>query len=370
MKRCLLALLPAVLAVMLLGGTVSRAESGLSGLSIEALQQLLQESLTISEIDRELERLSGEEERVSLALEQTVAEIALQTGRADQLRERAGKVLRSYYTRDRQNLWLLLLHADSFSDALQVFQYLQIIAENDRRSLDRYMAARAELLALETELEQRLDELAEIKTDYLNQRARVQSLKAELDRKLAEAADREALLAEIEALNRSWQDDGLPFFQSFLDAMGGALAELPDYVTMYPDALAQERFTVVFTVREEELNVFLRDKNPLFHDFSIALAPSGIQITGSRNSLAIRIEGHFELTEHPDPALHPDPAVRFMLDRLQFRDFELPDTTVADLQRRFPMAFTTKQHEMTAFLAITEVAHGTETLEITMKLDL
>lgn len=367
MKRSLLALIPAVLAALLLGGSFSLAESGLS---IEALQQLLQESLTISEIDREVERLSGEEERLSLQLEQTVTEIGLQSERTDQLRERAGNVLRSYYTRDRQNLWLLLLHADSFSDALQVFQYLQIIAENDRRSLDRHMTARAELQALEADLEQRLAELTEIKTDYLNQRVRLQSLQAELDRKLAEAADRDALLAEIEALNRSWHDEGLPLFQSFLDAMGGALAELPDYVTAYPHALTQERLNVIFTVRDEELNAFLRDKNPLFHHFTITLTPSGIQIAGSRDALTIHIAGHFELGEHPDPASHPEPAVRFMLDSLQFRHFELPDTTVADLQRRFPMAFTTKQHELTAFLAITDVVHGPETVVITMKLDL
>src|SRR5690606_13124220 len=116
-------------------------------------------------------------------------------------------------------------------------------------------------------LEQRLAQLADIRSDYLNQRARRQSLQAELDRKLAEAADRDALLAEIEALNRSWHDEGLPFFQAFLEAMGGALAELPDYVTQYPSALNQERLNVIFTVREAELNAFLRDKDPLFHDF-------------------------------------------------------------------------------------------------------
>lgn len=368
MKKKLFVWIPAVLAAILLcGPAISLAESELS---IEQLQLLLQESLTISEIDREVERLSREEQQITLQLEQAVAEIGLQTERADQLRERAGKVLRSYYTQDRQNLWLLLFYADSFSDALQVFQYLQIIAENDRRSLDRYVTAREELLALEAELAQRLDQLDDIKADYLNQRARRQSLQAELDRMLAEAADKEALLAEIEALNRSWHDEGLPLFQSFLEAMGGALAELPDYVTRHPDALKQERLQVIFTVREAELNAFLREKNPLFHDFSITLTATGIHITGSRDTLSIGIEGRFELAEHPDPDVHPEPAVRFMLDDLQFRDFDLPDTTVADLQRRFPMAFTTKQHDMTAFLAITDVTHGPETLVITMAFDL
>lgn len=361
MKKGIRALLPAVLAGLLLGGSMVRAETGRS---IEELQRLLQESLTISEIDREVERLSKEEERLAAQLEETTLQIGQQAELAERMRERAGTVLRSYYMRDRQNLWLLLLHSDSFSGALNVFQYLQIVAENDRRSMDRYLAAREELLELETQLEERLAELADIKAAYENQRSRLLALQAELDRKLAEAEDREALIAVMEALHRQWQEDGLAYFQSFLFALGEALEALPDYVNAYPDSLAQNRLRVTFTVREEELNAFLQEKNELFREFAITLTETGVSISGSRGDLAIGIEGRFALTEQPDPSL------RFLLERLRFNTFELPDTTIADLERRFPLVFSAKEHPLTAFLSLTDVEHRDGELVIHMTLGL
>lgn len=355
------ALLPAVLAGILLSCTVVRAETGRS---IEELQQLLQESLTIREIDREVERLSGEEKRIAAELAETEYRIGEQAERAAKLRERAGTVLRAYYMRDRQDLWLLLLQADSFSGALQVFRYLQIIAEHDRQSIDRYVAARDALLALHAGLEEQLRELAEAKADYLRQRARLIALQDELDRKLAEAADREALIAQMEALDRRWQEEGLPYFREFLAAMSGALEDLPAYVHEYPASLVQGRLRILFTVREEELNAFLRSRNDLFREFSIGLTEDGLAILGRRDDLSIGIAGRFELVDAPEPAL------RFALDALTFDAFTLPDTTVADMQRRFAMTFSAKQHEVTAFLVLAGVEHRDGEIVITMNIDL
>ena len=375
MKKLSLAFLPAVLAGVLYwgaGGAVL-AETGAAApdadaagdpeRSIEELQKLLQDSLTIAEIDREMERLSREETRLAAELEGTEADIRRQAELERRMRDRAGKVLRAYYMRDRQNLWLLLVHADSFSDALNVLSYLKIVAEHDRRSMERYAEARAKLAALQDELQNRLQELADAKADYLRQRARRLALQAELDRKLAEAADREALIARMEALNRRWREEGLPYFQSFLEAMSGALAELPDYVGAHPDSLTQERRRVTFTVRERELNDFLRERNALFGEFDITMTADGLAITGSRGDLAIGVEGRFELVETPEP------AIRFDLRALRFGPFELPDTTVADLARRFPMTFSTRQHELTAFLVPAGVEHREGELAIIMNID-
>jgi peptidoglycan hydrolase CwlO-like protein len=363
MKKGKLALLPALLAGIMLFGSVAGAEE--SGRSIEELQQLLQESLTITEIDREVERLSREQERIAAELDETEIRIEQQAEVEEKLRQRAGKVLRAYYMRDRQNLWLLLLHADSFGNALTIFQYLQIIAENDRLSMERYVAAREQLLALRAELQERLRELEETKAEWLRQRERVIALQAELDRKLAEAADREAIIAQIEELNRLWQEEGLPYFQSFLEAMSGALAELPDYVNVYPDSLTQQRTRITFTVREGELNAFLRDKNPLFRQFAIGLTKDGLTIQGNRGELSIGVNGRFELVETDD-----GPALRFMLSSLRFGPFMLPETTVADMQRRFSMTFSTKQHELTAFLLLDSIEHRDGELALNMKIDL
>src|SRR5690606_7286119 len=84
-------------------------------LTIDEIQQLLQESLTVSEIDREVARIAEEEKTVALHIRQTEQDITLQNDKVAATREHAGKVLRAYYMGDRDSLWLLLFHANSFS---------------------------------------------------------------------------------------------------------------------------------------------------------------------------------------------------------------------------------------------------------------
>src|SRR5690606_10763785 len=84
-------------------------------LSLDDTRALLQESLTISEIDREVERLSGEEVIVGEQIQQTQAAIVQQSDTVERTRRHAGKVLRSYYMGERDQLWLLMLQTDNFA---------------------------------------------------------------------------------------------------------------------------------------------------------------------------------------------------------------------------------------------------------------
>lgn len=353
-------MIAAGLAGLLLMGaftSVTKAELG-----IEELRQLLQESLTISEIDRELARIEEEEMKVQAQILETEAEMEQQLVNLENARVHAGHVLRAYYTGERDALWLLLLKADSFSDAVFVLQYLRIVAKNDIRAMDRFAAAQNELKLLQQQLTERHAELQKLKASYLAQKDRIETLQAELDRKLQAVEDAEALLASMEALNQAWRNEGLPVFRQFLDAMSSAMLRLPDYFSENEDALKQRGRTFTFTIREAELNEFLRKHDELFERFVYTLTEDHVIITGQQGNTRITVKGHFAMEAGPEESL------RFILDELTYNDFILPDTTITDMQNQFKMTFYPKQNELTALLSLTELTMSKGEFQIVMRL--
>ena len=306
----------------------------LAELSVDELRKLLQESLTISEIDREIERLSAEELIVAGQIVETEQAIAEQETNVAHTKIHAGKVLRAYYVGERDNLWLLLLQTDSFSDAVAVFQYLQSIMQNDQRSLDRYLTSYRELLALRDELELEQNALQTLKAQFLAQRIRVTRLQQELDDKLAQVSDedKQMVLAEMDALSRAWHEQGLPVFRQFLGAMSEVMLELPDYMAQYPESYTVKSGVVSFLIEERNLNPFLQSKNELFEHFIFAISERHITINGNYNNTEFIVRGRY--------VVEPDPnALRFVLDEMVYNGFELPDTTRRDMQQQFSMTF-------------------------------
>lgn len=312
--------------------TGTRAE-----LTIEETRKLLQESLTISEIDREISRLSQEEQEISEQIIETEKSIVNQQQLVDKSRIHAGKVLRSFYMGERDGLWLLMLNSKSFSDALIVYQYLHAIVENDQRALQKHRKAFQELKDLNLSLALTQSELRVLKAQFIAQRIRVVQLQEQLDSKLAVLDNKEEVLAQIDELSKAWRKDGLPLFQQFLQAMSEALLDLPEYITDNEDSLEQQGAKFIFHIKEEELNAFLRSKKPIFEQFVYTITSEYISIKGNKDQINIMINGHYTIENEPENAL------RFTLDELIYNEFTLPDTTRNDMQKQFSMTFYPKR---------------------------
>lgn len=312
--------------------TGTRAE-----LTIEETRKLLQESLTISEIDREISRLSQEEQKISEQIIETEKSIVNQQQLVDKSRIHAGKVLRSFYMGERDGLWLLMLNSKSFADALIVYQYLHAIVENDQRALQKHRKAFQELKDLNLSLALTQSELRVLKAQFIAQRIRVVQLQEQLDSKLAVLDNKEEVLAQIDELSKAWRKDGLPLFQQFLQAMSEALLDLPEYITDNEDSLEQQGTKFIFHIKEEELNAFLRSKNPIFEQFVYTITSEYISIKGNKDQINIMINGHYTIENEPENAL------RFTLDELIYNEFTLPDTTRNDMQKQFSMTFYPKR---------------------------
>lgn len=99
--------------------------------------------------------------------------------------DRAGAVVRSYYTGERDSLLMTVLGARSFKDLFVLYDYYQIIIGRDQAVLDKYQDRYRNLQQTSTQIRQTTTELTEMKTNLQNQRERVVALQKEVDDQIA-----------------------------------------------------------------------------------------------------------------------------------------------------------------------------------------
>jgi len=311
---------------------------------------LVQQGLTIHELDKELARLKTEEASVGES-------IGLQQGVIDRqkvvLAERttaAGRVLRAYYMGQRDRLWLLLFRMRSLGEALLALDYLQAIVKSDFRTLETYRKTYEEQQALLAELSSRQERLRQVIAEHEKQRVRLTEAQAELDRRLAELdeQEREAQLAAIEAATRSWEEEGVPLFEDVLTALSVAMQDLPELLSD-PALLTVEGASMEIRLTDEVFNAFLRERNALFEQFDFGFGPSGMSVSGRIDGNTATLQGLYILEEEPDNAL------RFEIGSIAFNGYELPDTTRAELQKRYDLSF--EPGRLVAGLTVSELAN-------------
>ncbi len=306
---------------------------------LEDSKSLLQQSLTIYEIDQEVARLAEGQKQTAAEIAGTEEQIGKQQIIVAETRERAGKVLRAYYTGQRDSLWLLLFKANSFADAISMFEYLDRIFKNDHRTLRLYTKSYEDLQALHANLVQTQTELEQTKQQFLAQRAHLVQLQQELDRQLADAPAAEALALkqQMEQLNQAWKNEGLPAFKKYLQATSDAMQHLTDFISL--DQLKFSGFShATLEISDRDLNEFFRAQNPVFENISWTFEDGHISIVGHDNQLNVSLKAHYVVVQEPENAMD------FAIDELTYNQFTLPDTTRNELKKAFDLSFNPKKY--------------------------
>jgi hypothetical protein len=324
-------------------------------------QALLQKGLTIYEIDREVERLNEQDKKISDQIQNTGIDMVKQDKNVQASRKHAGRVLRAYYSGDRDNIWLLIFTVRSFTDALHTFEYLNMIVQNDHRALNTFTASYQQLQKLKTQLEASRIELQKTKDNYLKQRVRLVELQAELDKQLAVSVQGKVVEAQIKVLNDEWKRKGLPLFRQFFEKLSIAFVDLPELFTKDTgkNLVFEGSKGAVFTLTDQSLNSFLQSKNELFTQLSFRFNEGKVLVSGKKDDADIQIKGNFLLIPGQDMN-----EVRFTVDQLVFNGFQLPDTTIASLQEEFGLGFFPKK---SAKVEVTEVLNQEGKLVIRLK---
>jgi len=321
------------------------------------IRELLQKSLTIQEIDRELERLTAKDAKLVQAMSDNETLINQQKDEMKGVKEKAGKILRSYYTGDRPSIIQVLLTADSLSDLFKTLEYMNMIITHDSRVLTSYKSSQEKLQTLQQELAKQRDELAYAKADYIAQKERILLLQAELDKLLAQSDNKDKLIEQINALKDQWRTKGLPLFNQYL-------TELSKSMSSFTDLLSKDNFKLTslnsaeFIISDTQLNQFLRSKNKVFDNLNFTFEDDYFIAEGHEGDIQVSIKGTYTLLED---------KIKFELLGLTFNQFDLPDTTIKDLNEQYSLGIDPSQVSSIFTADGVIVEQGKITIKLKMK---
>lgn len=323
-RICLLLLLCA--SFLFAGGLPSAADS-----TLEETKQLLQKSLTLLELDQEIARLTARESKIGEEMITTETLITENQAKVGETRQHAGKVLRAYYMGERDNLWMLIFSARSISEALTIFEYMNMIIQNDHHALDTYADSYKGLLDAKSKLEAEKVELATVKSAFMAQREKVIAVQKEIDEQLKASENAEALKVEMQKFTEEWKEKGLPLFRSYLGSMSEALPKLlnEDNAGNYMKFTIKE---IYFEISDAELTNFFRSQNELFNNMSFKFENDKFMASAIDNGTQVEIEGMFTVENDPN-------RLMFRVDRLAYNGLVLPDTSNRALEEEFPLGF-------------------------------
>ncbi|GAB2703049.1 hypothetical protein ACFQWB_01650 [Paenibacillus thermoaerophilus] len=329
MRRWWIVLLAAAVALTAASGA-GLAETGSSEGS--EFKDILQKALSVKQIDEELVRLKEREDSMKIRISELETETVRQEQWAAETRKRAGRVIRSYYTGERQSLWLLLLSSKSLAQAVDLAIYLDRIISRDQMLLKQSVDAQKQLMALRNELNGQLAESARIRDTLLRERERQVELEASIAAALAEAEgeEAEALKQQIETLGMQWTEVGKPKFRTYFEGLKSALT-LENLMPRLGQTLNFDAKKVSFSIRDTVINELLREKNPLFEDFSFALKKGYMEGSGTNEGVFLSIRGQFAATE--------EGLIRFKIEQLHFNEYALDESTIRALEEEFDLSF-------------------------------
>ncbi|RAP76930.1 hypothetical protein DL346_15070 [Paenibacillus montanisoli] len=298
----------------------------------EEVRRMLEKSLSVVEIDKEIVRVQQQKQTVAEQLQVSQDKLKEQEQAIEKKREDAGKVLRAYYTGER-DIWLTaLLSVDNLSELLTLLDYFDLIFANDKLTLNTYKKQYKELKSSIAKLDDQSKQLDELEERLNTQRARVVALQKDVDSALNGRSDADNLRLLISEFTDFWENVGLTEVKRYFSALSKAMKHMPAWVQENKDDMLEiNGFNYSLTIPEDKLNAFLREQNELFNTFAFAFEKDTVIVTGKRDNLEVRLTGHYTLEETG--------SILFHVDSLMFNGLELPDTTRAELEKEFDLGF-------------------------------
>ncbi|MFC5403039.1 coiled-coil domain-containing protein [Cohnella soli] len=299
----------------------------------ENTRKLLEKSLSVAELDREIERISGLKTQTQKQIGDSEQKLARQEIAIAAQREKAGRVLRSYYM-GYKDFWLAaLLNANSLPDLMNVWDKMGMIMQSDQSKMNDYESEYKKLKKGYEQLRQDKSDLVAVERDLVEQRERITALQREVDEALASSGDADLLRKLMDEMNAYWNNVGIYEVKKHFRALAEAMHNLPDFVQKTPGILVTSGLKAKLTITDAQLNEFLRSQDSRFNDFAFKFGDGLLTMKGDNGSISVLIQGRYEIVDEPEN------AILFHVDKLVFNGLELPDTTRKDLEREFDLGF-------------------------------
>lgn len=328
----------------------------------EEEQKILEKSLSVVEINREISRIEGREKDLHASIETLSTQLVQKEEQITYHRQHASEVIRAYYMGERESLLEILLSAKSIGEFLNLLEYYELIAEQNNEKLNNYQTEYANLTKTQKKLDALSSELSDIKGKLIAQRNRILALQQSVDQDLSASSNPDRLKSMIEEMTVYWNNVGLYEVKRYFGALASAMGDFPEFLDQHKDNLVSGKDGYMLTIKEEELNDFIHGKKELLRNMNFKFDDSKITAQGSREGLNLRIEGHYTIQNKPQH------AIVFHVDLISFNGLTLPDTTNKELEQEFDLGFYPKQ--IIPFIEATEVAitKGTMTIKLNIKI--
>ncbi|KAF6636388.1 hypothetical protein H6F38_03860 [Paenibacillus sp. EKM208P] len=323
--------------------------------------QILQNSLSIVEIDHEIERISQEQQTLLHRQQELRSNLTVQQKQMTIQRKRAGSVLRSYYMGERDKLLSVVLGAKSIRQLLSLYDYYLLLISHDQDVLQEYESNYQSMRKTEQQVTQASMELETVKTNLLAQRKRIILLQSRVNDGVNASNDPDTLRKLIGELTAYWENVGVYEVNKHFKALAQAMQDLPQFIQQQQGAMVTNGKVITISIREEDFNRFLKSENELFNHFNFTFAQDRIMVEGQQGTMKLRVEGHYTVENEPKN------AILFHVDRLVFNGLELPDTTRNKLEKDFDLGFYPQQ--LISYVKATEVRTLAGVLEVKLELN-
>jgi hypothetical protein len=327
------------LALLLL--VLARTNAAVPVLAVDPLpeetKKLLEKSLSVVEIDREIGRIADLRQAAERNIESSRQRISSLEKAAAEQRNQTDRVLRAYYMGRKDFILSALLNARSLPDLLRAWETMELLIQSDRAQMDRYAEQYGRLKEGYAALQRDLVELSEIEGKLQAQRRRLLELQDEIARALASSGDEAHLRQLMAELETYWKTVGIYEVRRQFRLLADAMQDLPDWIRDHPEMMETKGLQAKLTITDDQLNEFLRSRHREFRQIDIRFEQDRMNISGESGSMRVDMAGHYTLEEKPEN------SILFHVDSLVFNGLELPDTTRADLEREFDLGFYPQQ---------------------------
>ncbi|APB70467.1 hypothetical protein PPYC1_08930 [Paenibacillus polymyxa] len=323
--------------------------------------QILQDSLSIVEIDHEIERISQEQHTLLQRQQKLRSNLTVQQEQMTIQRKRAGSVLRSYYMGERDKLLSVVLGAKSIRQLLSLYDYYLLLISHDQDVLQEYESNYQSMRKTEQQVTQASMELETVKTNLLAQRKRIVLLQSRVNDGVNASNDPDTLRKLIGEMTAYWENIGVYEVNKHFKALAQAMQDLPQFIQQQQGAMVTNGKVITISIREEDFNRFLKSENELFNHFNFTFTQDRIVVEGQQGTMKLRVEGHYTVENEPKN------AILFHVDRLVFNGLELPDTTRNKLEKDFDLGFYPQQ--LISYVKATEVRTLAGMLEVKLELN-
>ncbi len=297
-------------------------------------QLILQQHFTQLELERNLELVKEEEQNLLQQIDDLDLQLAQQESTIQEMRKHAGDVVRAYYTGERGSLLSLLFETKDFNDLLLLLDFLQLLFEHDMAKLENFQTERSKASKLQAEKQARLGKVQDLRAHFEQQLAEIKRIQEEKEKNLKTLKDPTSVQSLMDHLIEDWRNRGLPAFRTYFSALASTMTDMRELAT--PDHIQSNGlFTHTLIIGEDEFNQFLTKKNELFKGSHFQFANNKLIVDGSYQQMNLKIVGEYELKSPTE--------LKFHMNELVFDGFELPKTTIDELEKEYNLGFYPNQ---------------------------